>query len=260
MKKIVIILLAIMPGWMAGMAQSKIVATKAPEQEQVSTTQNRSETLPQQVLELQTENDQLKEEEDGLKKIPYDKISYALAVLVIALSGLFFVFNKKNRKKITLLKDRKGHYKTKSHLLEKEKNNLAYENEQLKNEIRQLHTKMNQIRQKQNDSDEQKPQQPEPPSLYADAIFDGKFNRVKELPDDDTIFELKLIGPNETLAKIVIYGPAYRRVIVNPSFLEGCEKQIVGNSTVVMELEGLTQKDDRNGKWTIVTTPKVKIC
>jgi len=99
----------------------------------------------------------------------------------------------------------------------------------------------------------------QPKSLYADTIVDGRFNRVKEESDDDTIFELKLARSDDKRAVIIVYPPAYRRVIANNSFLEGCEKQLLGNTEVTMLREGIAQKDESNGKWIITTTPEVKI-
>lgn len=104
-------------------------------------------------------------------------------------------------------------------------------------------------------------QQSQPQSLYADSIIEGKFNRVKEEPDEnETNFELKLARGTDTTAKVVIYKGAYRRIIANPAFLEGCEKQLVGNNytTVTTTKEGVATKDS-DGKWRITTITEVKI-
>jgi hypothetical protein len=103
--------------------------------------------------------------------------------------------------------------------------------------------------------------QPQPQSLYADAIIDGKFNRVKEAADEsETNFELKLNRTGDTTAKVVVYSGAYRRILANPSFLEGCEKQLIGNNytSITTTKEGVAQKDS-DGKWRITTVPEVKI-
>ncbi|GHT02193.1 hypothetical protein AGMMS49525_05300 [Bacteroidia bacterium] len=118
-----------------------------------------------------------------------------------------------------------------------------------------------------NTSQEQTTPQPvpqnQPKSFYADAIIDDKFNRVKETADEnETNFELKLNRASDTTAKVVVYQGAYRRILANPSFLEGCEKQlsVSGNNytSVIMIKEGIAQKDS-DGKWRITTTPEVKI-
>lgn len=92
--------------------------------------------------------------------------------------------------------------------------------------------------------------------LYADSIVNGKFTRVKESPGDDSIFELKLKGDSH--ACVTIYKPAHQKVLANPSFLEGCEKQLLGNTTVSVVREGEAQKND-NGKWIVTTPLKVKV-
>jgi len=99
-----------------------------------------------------------------------------------------------------------------------------------------------------------------PQSLYADNIINGQFHRVKEQPDEDTIFELILSKAGDVQAKVIVYEPAHKRVIANPAFLEGCEKQILNNATsVTMQREGIAQKDVDIGKWMITTTPEVII-
>ncbi|MDR1848011.1 MAG: hypothetical protein LBR17_07865 [Bacteroidales bacterium] len=101
----------------------------------------------------------------------------------------------------------------------------------------------------------------QPKTLYADAIIDGKFHRVKEVADEsETNFELKLNRASDTTAKVVVYQGAYRRILANPSFLEGCEKQLIGNNytAVSMLKDGVAQKES-DGKWRITTTPEVKI-
>jgi hypothetical protein len=100
--------------------------------------------------------------------------------------------------------------------------------------------------------------QAQPQSLYADSIFAGKFNRVRETPNDDTIFELKLKQAGDTRADVVVYRGAYRKVLANPAYLEGCEKQVLGNSTVTMQREGVAGRDD-SGNWIISKKPEVKI-
>ena len=56
------------------------------------------------------------------------------------------------------------------------------------------------------------PQQPQPSkSLYAESIVDKKFNKVKENPTEDTIFELILVG--DTRARVTIYRQAYQKVL-----------------------------------------------
>lgn len=95
--------------------------------------------------------------------------------------------------------------------------------------------------------------------LYSDAIVDSSLNKVKERPNDDTIFELILNDQDSTSAKVVIYSGAKRRIIANASFLEGCEKQIIGSNDVVVEREGTAEKDSTTGVWNLIKCPKVII-
>lgn len=104
-----------------------------------------------------------------------------------------------------------------------------------------------------------KPAPPQPQSLYADAIVNGKFHRVKEQPDSaETNFELRLDSPTATSAKIYIYSGAERRILANPAFLEGCEKQILGNSRVETTHPGLATKEGENN-WVVTKKPEVII-
>jgi uncharacterized repeat protein (TIGR02543 family) len=102
------------------------------------------------------------------------------------------------------------------------------------------------------------PVQSQPLTLYADSIFDGKFNRVRETPNDDTIFELNLARASDMRADVVVYREAYRKVIANPAYLEGCEKQILGSNTVTIQRKGIAIKDD-SGNWIISKKPEVQI-
>ena len=104
-----------------------------------------------------------------------------------------------------------------------------------------------------------KPASPQPKILYAYAIVNGKFNRVKEQPDSaETNFELRLDSPTATSAKIYIYSGAERRILANPAFLEGCEKQILGNSRVETTHPGLATKEGEDN-WVITKKPEVII-
>lgn len=104
-----------------------------------------------------------------------------------------------------------------------------------------------------------KPAPPQPQSLYADAIVNGKFNRVKEQPDPaETNFELRLDSPTATSAKIYIYPGAERRILANPAFLEGCDKQILGNSRVETTHPGLATKEGEDN-WVVTKKPEVII-
>lgn len=91
--------------------------------------------------------------------------------------------------------------------------------------------------------------QTNPRTLYADSIVNGVFNRTEETANQDTVFILRL--RNENSAQFSIYTPAQPRILANPAFLEGCEKQVLTNATRVVittEGEAIRQAD---GKWQI---------
>lgn len=94
--------------------------------------------------------------------------------------------------------------------------------------------------------------------LYADAIVDGNLIRVKEVAGDDSIFELHL--NNSNTAKVVICKNAVQRIIANPSFIDGCEKQILPNaSNVEIVSSGMAKKEADSGKWVVVEKLKINI-
>lgn len=97
-----------------------------------------------------------------------------------------------------------------------------------------------------------------PVSLYADSIVNGRFNKVRQQPDDDTIFELELKSGNDGRALVRIYEGAYRRILANPSFLDGCDRQMIGNSSVEIQREGVAERDE-NDKWIMSVKPSVII-
>ncbi|MBQ6083843.1 MAG: hypothetical protein IJK92_05775 [Bacteroidales bacterium] len=91
--------------------------------------------------------------------------------------------------------------------------------------------------------------------MYADCIVDSFFNNVTEKPDEDTVFELHT---SSNTADFIIYSGAKRRIIANPAYLDGCEKQIIGDSEVIVEEKG-TAQIQMDGKWKIINNLKVII-
>lgn len=96
-----------------------------------------------------------------------------------------------------------------------------------------------------------------PQMLYADNIVDDRFNKVKEAPSEDSVFELILKGASK--ASVTLYEKANKKILANPSYLEGCESQVMAAkdlSVVRVEREGEAEMDD-NGKWRVKTRIKV---
>ena len=81
---------------------------------------------------------------------------------------------------------------------------------------------------------ESHPTPPHPSSqnvLYANTIINGGvFHKVTIVPTEDTIFELKKTLPNRAIFRI--YPRVYEKVLKRPDFLEGCDVQRTGDSTV----------------------------
>lgn len=140
---------------------------------------------------------------------------------------------------------------------------LQNENRELKNRLAALE---DMLKERNDSSDRERPmaseQQPSSGSvetqklLYADSIIYGEFSHVKEQENDDTVFVLTL--KSESAATVSIFRPAYSKVVANASYLEGCEKQIIGNSSVVVVREGEAEKGF-NGKWKVISPLKVEI-
>lgn len=152
--------------------------------------------------------------------------------------------------------------------LEDEVNQFKKENDSLKMEIMHLQKNTSKVQSTINQEtvedqsvSENTPETPEPRivSLYSDCIVDGYFNRVSERPDEDTVFELVLDEENKSEASVDVYQGAHRRIIANPAFIDGCEKQIVGNSSVHIDNKGIAEKDADNGKWRLIKAPIIEI-
>lgn len=90
--------------------------------------------------------------------------------------------------------------------------------------------------------------------LYADSIVNDLFLVVRENADRDSIFKLELTC--DTHAIVTIYDDAKRKVLANSSYLDGCEKEIIGNQIVQIVRNGEAEKDS-NGKWRVRSKLKV---
>lgn len=93
--------------------------------------------------------------------------------------------------------------------------------------------------------------------LFADSIIDGCFNEITERPNEDTIFELTL--QNAQTAKFSISPIAYARIIARPSFLDGCDKQVLNNAQKVEIINKGTAQKQTDGKWKIINKLNVII-
>lgn len=125
---------------------------------------------------------------------------------------------------------------------------------QLENALKSLETNRSFVIEKPRENNQLKSQVQ---LMYADYIDEnGVFSHVTEKPDDDTFFVLTMRG--DDYASITLYQQAYGKIIANPAFLEGCEKQIIGSTTVIVTDEGVAKREG-NGKWRVTQKAIVEI-
>jgi len=95
--------------------------------------------------------------------------------------------------------------------------------------------------------------------LYADFINDNFFDNVTNEPNPDTVFELTLDKKGK--AVFTVFEEVYAKVLRNPDYLEGCEKQIGQNRNEIVINKGDegAAKLDNNNRWKITKPLKVKI-
>lgn len=205
----------------------------------------------------------------------FDKILSIFALLTSLFFGLLFWFNKKKwREEVLFVLTQKKKNETKTSRLdlfkndiidkavEASKNNNNSNNSNLQNLDRIIHELKERIykleQEKVEVSRQQQPKYVENvvrqnirTILFADAIINERFNKVTEQPNDDTVFEIILNTPNSNSATFDVYKDAYRRVLNNPDFVDGCEKQKLSVSPVDLNIDkGSAVKSD-NGKWQI---------
>lgn len=148
--------------------------------------------------------------------------------------------------------------------LKRDYNGLVEENDLLRKEIEKLKdtsTRLIETRTREAASDrknQESPTKPEPlTTLYADSIIDDYFVKVRETPSEDSIFVLHLNGENS--ADFGLYDTAYSKVVANPSYLDGCEKQVLCEiNQIEIVSKGKAQKEG-NGKWKVINKLNVII-
>ena len=96
-------------------------------------------------------------------------------------------------------------------------------------------------------------------TLYSVAIVNGLFNKVTMQPNDDTVYELLLKKGSNKSAKFTIYKNAYKRVLKNADFIDGCEKQRISNPPSDLHIEKGEAMLMDNGKWQITQKAIVKL-
>ena len=138
-----------------------------------------------------------------------------------------------------------------------ERNEWEKKYKELKKQVEKTHGNAESSKQNTDNQNISKPVAPVT-VLYADAIVDDFFNEVKEMPDEDAIFELDLHNPYT--ASFTIYHSAKQKILANPSVLNGCNKQVLNNAqNVKIESEGKAQLQ-ANDKWKVLQKLNVTIC
>lgn len=157
------------------------------------------------------------------------------------------------RKRVRELEDEVQRLKSEKRQLDRERKELLEENIQLGEQV-----------EAKNDSQKEKVSQPKPVAepqranriKYAESIMGDTLILVSDIPSPDALFRLEL--EDGRTAKFELHEPAIRRVVSNPSFLEGCDKQVVGRSKVTVVEPGEARKDE-NGYWHVTKKLKVVI-
>lgn len=94
-------------------------------------------------------------------------------------------------------------------------------------------------------------EQTSPSVLYAKSIVDNCLCNVTSQPNGNTIFELHLNGANQ--AELCLYSGALKRIVANPAFIDGCDKQVINNDkNVEVRSTGLVRKDPISGHWQVI--------
>lgn len=93
--------------------------------------------------------------------------------------------------------------------------------------------------------------------FYSESIIDGRLYHTKPEPDEDSFFELTKTSGNTY--KIDIYKPAHKKILANPSYLDGCDKQIIGYNIVKVIQAGIAKKDEGTGRFVVEKAPVVHL-
>lgn len=102
------------------------------------------------------------------------------------------------------------------------------------------------------------PNTPNNPTIrkyYAVSILEGRYAKVQETKTADSIFELTIKQGNRT-ASVSICESAYQKILANPAYLDGCDKQVLGGQKVVVDEEGTAELTSDN-RWMV--SKKIKV-
>lgn len=220
----------------------------------------------------------------GIHNIPFGKIIFITFLALLS----YLLYKNRNQVKMILnrfkLKSSKSKKLDEINFYKKEWEELEKENRQLRKlkqenadliarikklelYVRELERKMQQYTEPNNEQpqkivnlpieDEEKPFTTSSSHLYADAIIDGVFHRISDKPNLDTVFELNCTSSSRT-AVFGVYPEAFKRVIKNPDFVDGCDKQKINVQPQTLEIETGEATQDDFGKWKVIKKAKIK--
>jgi hypothetical protein len=203
--------------------------------------------------------------------------TYIFILIVVGLIGFIFrkrisiFFNKLNSE---TKNTQKIDYQQKCKQLELENKRLRQDNAQLYTKYKHVEQRINELGQQINKFGQQETHSTDLNEiyvvekvensvsqnvnrLYADAIINGAFHRISEQPNEDTVFELLKL-PATRRAQFRIYADACKRVIKNPDFVDGCDKQKINAQPQNLKVENGEAMQDDFGKWKVTKKAKIK--
>ena len=93
--------------------------------------------------------------------------------------------------------------------------------------------------------------------LYSPTLLDNRVAKPRPVADKyETVWELTEIAPNKY--KISIWEGAHKRILANPAFLDGAEKQVMGYVAVEVAEPGIAEMNS-DGKLMVVKKPKINL-
>ena len=92
--------------------------------------------------------------------------------------------------------------------------------------------------------------------MYSPTFIDGNVYKPTTIPEQsDSVWELTEVAPNKY--QITVYKDAEKRILANPAFLEGANKQVMGWNRVELIEPGIAEMDAVTGKLRVTKVPEV---
>lgn len=131
--------------------------------------------------------------------------------------------------------------------------------ERLENELAEIKAKKTQLESsvsKGGSSNDLVQPSPLPSRKYfAESIRDSRYVNVKDTQTPEAVFELT-ISPSGSTATVTICQSAYPRILANAAFIEGCDCQVLGHTSVEIKEVGNANRTD-DDRWMVSKRVKV---